>query len=132
MTPEPAYALLLRKAQECLAGAESEFVNDRFHNCANRCYYACFLAAVFALRDAGTQPVSGQDAWSHAYVQAQFTGQLIRRAKRYPDALRDTLSRTFILRRTADYTLDEVSQTQAARALDRARTFLAAIERGRR
>src|SRR5579871_4109833 len=127
MVQDAFVAIFLRKADESWARADSEFANDRFHNCANRCYYACFLAAVYALREAGTQPVSGQDAWSHAFVQAQFTGQLIRRSKRYPDALRDTLSRTFILRRTADYTLDEVSQTQAARALDRTRAFLAAI-----
>ena len=32
----------LEKAVESLAGAESEYVNGRYNNCANRCYYACF------------------------------------------------------------------------------------------
>ena len=37
------------KAQESLAGAESEFANGRYNNCANRCYYACFQTAIAAL-----------------------------------------------------------------------------------
>src|SRR6478672_5496481 len=117
MVQDASIAIFLRKADECLAGAESEFANDRFHNVANRCYYACFLAAVAALRQAGTQPAGSADAWSHAFVHAQFASQLIGRLKRYPAELRDSLSRTFILRRTADYTIDEVSQAQATRAL---------------
>ena len=32
----------LEKAAESLAGAESEYVNGRYNNCSNRCYYACF------------------------------------------------------------------------------------------
>ena len=36
----------LVKAEESLAGAESEYVNGRYNNCANRCYYACFQAAI--------------------------------------------------------------------------------------
>ena len=39
----------LAKAQESLAGAESEFAAGRYNNCANRCYYACFQAAIHAL-----------------------------------------------------------------------------------
>jgi len=127
MVQESSAEIFLRKAEESLAGAASEFASSRFHNCANRCYYACFLAAVYALRRAGTQPTGRSDAWSHAFVQAQCAGQLIDRLKRYPADLRDTLSRTLILRRTADYTMDEVSRTQAARALDRARSFVAAV-----
>ena len=36
----------LRKAEESLEGANSEFVNGRYNNAVNRCYYACFQAAV--------------------------------------------------------------------------------------
>jgi uncharacterized protein (UPF0332 family) len=35
-------SIMLKKALESLAGAESEFANARYNNCANRCYYACF------------------------------------------------------------------------------------------
>ena len=43
----------LNKSEESLAGAESEYANDRYDNCANRCYYACFQAAIAALLQAG-------------------------------------------------------------------------------
>ena len=40
----------LDKALESLAGAESEFVNERYNNTANRAYYAVFHAAIAARR----------------------------------------------------------------------------------
>lgn len=39
----------LDRARESLAGAESEYVNDRYNNSANRSYYAVFQAATYAL-----------------------------------------------------------------------------------
>jgi hypothetical protein len=30
--------VFLAKAEESLAGADSEFANGRYNNCANRCY----------------------------------------------------------------------------------------------
>lgn len=41
--------LFLLKALDSINGAESEFANRRYDNCANRCYYACFQAAISAL-----------------------------------------------------------------------------------
>jgi uncharacterized protein (UPF0332 family) len=121
----------LEKAQASLAGAESEAANARYDNCANRAYYACFQAAVAALLSAGIQPANLQGHLSHASVPAQFVGQLINRRKLYPAALRDTLPRTYQLRQAADYTDDFVSETQAVRALRRARDFVQAVlERG--
>lgn len=46
----------LDKAIESLAGAESEYANKRYNNCANRCYYAMFQAAIAALIAAGIRP----------------------------------------------------------------------------
>ena len=46
----------LAKARESLASAESEFLNSRFNNCTNRCYYACLQAARAALEKAGLKP----------------------------------------------------------------------------
>lgn len=40
--------VFVRKAEQSLAGAESEFINGRFDNCANRAYYACFVRRVGA------------------------------------------------------------------------------------
>jgi uncharacterized protein (UPF0332 family) len=123
--------VFLDKAQASLAGAESEAANARYDNCANRLYYACFQAAVAALLRAGIQSPHPQGHWSHTFVPGQFVGQLIIRRKLYPAALRDTLPRTYQLRQTADYTDDLVTQTEASRALRRAREFVSAVlERG--
>ena len=119
--------VFLRKAQESLAGAESEAANARYNNCANRCYYACFQAAVSALLRAGIRPPGAHREWSHAFVPAQFAGQLITRRKRYPIQLRDTLGRAYRLRQIADYEEQIIPQVQAARMLRRAEEFVRAI-----
>jgi len=41
--------LYLAKARASLAGARSELEQHRFDNAANRAYYACFQAAIYAL-----------------------------------------------------------------------------------
>lgn len=120
-------SIYLIKARESLAGAESEFANDRFHNCANRCYYACFQAAIAALQRADIRPTGRTGQWSHTYVPAQFDGQLITRRKLYPSELRGTLSLAYARRQVADYATDVITQTQAERILRRTRTFVQAI-----
>lgn len=122
----------LRKAVESLAGAESEYANSRYNNAANRCYYACFQAAVHALAQAGVSWTGAQATWSHEAVQASFARELISRRKRYSADLRDVLIRTYLLRLTADYREDAVSATQASRALRRARQFVQAVQEGGR
>jgi uncharacterized protein (UPF0332 family) len=117
------------KTYESLAGAKSEFANGRYNNCANRCYYACFHAAIAAMEEHGLIPHTGRGrtTWSHDALQATFAGELIHRRKRYPSELRDTLTRTASLREAADYTQDFISETQAARALRRTRIFVDTI-----
>lgn len=112
----------LERAKESLSGAESEFANRRFHNCANRAYYACYQTAVATLFHAGIQPTGSR--WGHDTVQAQFAGELINRRKRYSPELRNTFDRIFLIRQTADYTIGTVSEIQAARVVRRARTFV--------
>ena len=111
------------KADEGLAGAASESANGRFNNCANRCYYAAFHAAVAALMRSGIHPLGGGE-WGHAFVQAQFAGQLITRRKLHPSELRATLAQNYALREKADYRADGVSRSEAERAVRRTRTFL--------
>jgi len=53
---EQTVTIYLAKAIESLLSAESEFVNGRYNSCANRCYYACFQAAIAALLGEGTAP----------------------------------------------------------------------------
>jgi uncharacterized protein (UPF0332 family) len=119
-------AIFLIKALESLSGADSERVNRRYNNCANRCYYAAFQAAIAALLTADIRPSAGQ--WSHTFVQGQFAGQLIRRRKLYAAALRDTLSRLQKLRHEADYATYQVTETEATRAFRRSQTFVVAIQ----
>ena len=80
----------LTKAIESLLTAETESINGRYNSCANRCYYACFQAAIAAILNEGIRP-AGQ--WNHQFVQAQFVGILINQRKRYDSELRRVLCR---------------------------------------
>ena len=113
------------KATESLLTAESEFVNGRYNSCANRCYYACFQAAIAALLQEGIRP-RGQ--WSHEFVHAQFVGVLINQRKRYDSDLRRVLADNQILRDQADYRAELVTPTQAGRALSRSRMLVNAVQ----
>lgn len=117
----------LFKAREALAGAESEFANQRYDNAANRAYYACFFAAIAALlMDAGIRPQGAR--WEHDFVAAQFAGLLIQRRKLYPDDLRDAMYRNMAVRQEADYAPSPVSKTKTERAIKRAVSFVVAVE----
>src|SRR2546430_853697 len=120
-------SIYLTKAQESLFGAQSEFANGRYNNCANRCYYSCLQAARAALHDLGMQPRNQRTQWGHEFIQAQFVGELINRRKVYPSSLKDTLARLLILRQVADYEADMVSKPQAERMVRRAYDFVHTI-----
>ncbi len=120
----------LAKALESLAGAETEYAERRYNNCANRSYYACYQAAVAALVLGGIRP--NGPFWSHDWVQSTFAGLLINRRKLYPSDLSDDLGRLMSLRQRADYETLQITPTQATRALRRAREFVRAIEQGGR
>lgn len=125
--------LYLTKAEESLAGAESEVANNRYNNAVNRCYYACFQAAIAALILAGIRPSagrSGRQRWGHDFVQAQFVGQLINRRKLYPTELRGALLTTYAQREAGDYHPELVNRRQAERTLRQAQHFLEAIRQG--
>lgn len=123
-------SLYLIKAEESLAGAESEFINGRFNNCANRAYYAVFQAAIHALLKAGVRPPGAVDHWGHDFVQARFVGDLINKRKRYPADLRNVLEQNYRLRAAGDYGRDHVTDVRAARAVRRAEAFVEAIVEG--
>ncbi len=124
---DDAYIFLV-KANESLAGAESEFANGRYNNCANRCYYACFQAAISALSAEDMEPGRSQAQWGHEFVQGRFVGQLINRRKLFPSELRDVLARSLSLRQEADYSRIPVTEASASRMLRRARQFVAEVE----
>lgn len=121
---EPDRPYLL-KAFESLAGAESELASARYNNCANRCYYACFQAAIDALERNDIRPRGG--SWSHAFVPSQFDGLLINRRKRYETSLRGILRNLYVLRQRADYTESFITLAEGRRAVDRAHVLVNAI-----
>jgi uncharacterized protein (UPF0332 family) len=110
----------LSKAQESLAGAQSELVNGRYNNAANRAYYAAYNAAVIALLKAGIS----RPLWTHEEVQALFAGQLINRRKLYPTSLRSVLSELSAIRNRADYGQRTVSRSDAENMVREAQNFL--------
>lgn len=124
------YDVYLEKAQESLEGAQSELINHRHNNVANRCYYASFQAAMYALHEAGIRPSAQESDWSHKFVQNQFVGQLINRRKLYSSRLRPTLTENYKLREVADYKRDHVTEVRARRALRRTEELLEAISQG--
>ncbi|MCX6024628.1 MAG: HEPN domain-containing protein [Chloroflexi bacterium] len=121
-------AAFLRKADESLAGAELEFAAGYYNNCANRCYYACYQAAIFALMHEGVLS-RVHDFWKHDFVQAEFIGQFINRRKLYPSELREVFHRNHTLRMTADYQEAAISRQEAERAIQRSRLFLQHVHR---
>ena len=121
---EQDITIYLAKADESLRTAESEFANGRYNSCANRCYYACFQAAIAALLSEGIRP-RGQ--WSHEFVQGQFVGVLINQRHLYETQLRRVLADNQTVREKADYRPELVNATQASRALRRTRMFVAAV-----
>jgi uncharacterized protein (UPF0332 family) len=122
----------LDKARESVAGARAEYDAGRYNNAANRSYYAVFQAAIHALQLEGVRlPGSGSN-WGHAFVDSQFSGLLINRRHLYETGLRNVISDNRSLREDADYKVDGVNPLRAARAVQRAERFVAAVaQRGR-
>lgn len=100
------------------------------------------LSPVYSTMRIVTLPVVDDDAinylakaaesflWTHESVQAQFSGQLINRRKRYSVDLGRALIENRALRERADYQPVAVSRIQASRALGGAGTFVKAVEQG--
>jgi uncharacterized protein (UPF0332 family) len=101
----------LAKADESLRTAESEFANGRYNSCANRCYYACFQAAIAALLREG---IRARGQWGHEFVQGQLVGVLINKRKRYDSELRRVLADNQSLRDKADYCAELVTGVPVA------------------
>lgn len=119
----------LSKAEESLVGAANEEMNGRYNNSASRTYYACLQAAISALVRSGIRPApGGREQWGHTFVHGQFSGELIRRRKRYPSALRTVLADLQEIRDIADYEAQPVSRIKAQRVLRQAQTFVEALE----
>ena len=117
----------LTKAQESLASAEADFAARRNNSCVNRCYFACFQAAVCALVREGM--ASARVKHTHAAIARNFTESLVRRRKLYPQRLAKVLPELVSLRHEADYRPTPVSRTDTRVALASARDFVSTISR---
>ena len=117
----------LAKAQENLAGAESELTHGRTDSCARSAYYACFHAAIAALLHTGLTAPDPARGWGHDWVHASFVGQLIQRRKVYPATLRRSLPDLLVLRHKGDYRVTFVSQREAQQAVRSAQAFVQAV-----
>src|SRR5919197_3572362 len=115
---EQDITIYLAKAAESLQTAESEFANGRYNSCANRCYYACFQAAIAALLSEGIRP-RGQ--WSHEFVQGQFVGVFINQRHLYETQWRRVLVDNHNVLEKADYRPELVNAPQERPALPRPR-----------
>lgn len=120
-------ALYLLKAEENLDCAISELEHRRYNSCANRCYYASFQAAIVALLRAGIRGSGPRNGWPHSFVQSQFSGQLVNRRHLYPSELRAILPELQVIRHSADYDPELVTESEARRAVRRAHRFMGAI-----
>ncbi len=118
----------LSKAREALIGAGIDLAGGRYNNAANRAYYACFFAAIAALMDAGFRPHGRDGTWGHERVQAEFAGTLIRRRKMYPAELKNVLPENLDARLRADYDPRSVTEKEAKRVLERARSFVRMVD----
>lgn len=115
----------LDKAKENLKIAQLSLDNDCYNACANRAYFASFQAAIAALADKGIRSEKNEHAW----VQSEFTLQLIKRKKVYPAVLKKYLPNMQIERNVADYSKNHISRKVALKQLSHAKEMIELIER---
>ena len=107
--------------------ATSALPQGRYNSGARSAYYACFPAAIVALRSAGIALPAADRVWSHDRVQALFVSHLIQRQKHSPAALRRTLPDLLTFRHKADDRESGVSQREAQQAVQRAQAVVRAV-----
>jgi len=115
----------LAKAEENLAAAQVCFDSGLFNACANRAYYSALQAAVAALARHGIR----RDRIDHGQVQADFSGELIKRRKIYPAKLKSYLYDMQLVRNKADYSDENISRQRADKWLSRIKEMIELIEK---
>ncbi len=113
------------KAKENLTAAQICFENGLYNACTNRAYYAALHAAVAALAHRGIK----RDKINHGQVQADFSGDLIKRRKVYPAKFRSYLYDMQLVRNKADYSADNISRKRAGRWLARIKELIGLIKK---
>lgn len=121
----PDAGAFLRKAEESLASAQADQAGRRHNACIRNSYFAAFQSAVAALIAEGILP---RNRWEHSFVQARFSGVLIRQRKRYPSVHRSTLRLVLEMRNGADYTEVSVSRRDATRIMEMCGALVGAVK----
>ncbi len=115
----------LKKAEEDLASAASDFENERYNACARSLYYAAFHAAIAALLAADIRP---QARWEHEFVHSQFAGMLVYRRKLYPSAFGPFLTSAFNTRVKADYSGVLLREGDVRQSLEQVRRLVEQVK----
>jgi uncharacterized protein (UPF0332 family) len=119
-------AIYLVKAEQCLAGAALAAAHGQYNNAANRAYYAAYQAAIAALTGAGVQPAVPR-YWAHDFVLREYCARLAVAGGPYPVTSRVALKALHDERLKADYEVELIGATSAARGLELARQFVGAV-----
>ncbi|MDM8523285.1 HEPN domain-containing protein [Desulfococcaceae bacterium HSG8] len=113
----------ITKAKQNLKAAELLFENGLYDASANRAYYAALHVAVAALANAGVNT----DRIKHETIQANFSSELVRKRKIYPNNLRSYLMDLQEIRNDADYKLKFISKKVSSRQLKKAKEYVSII-----
>lgn len=113
------------KAFANLDAARLCFENGLYDASANRAYYAAFQAAVAALAFQGIK----KHVLGHEWVQAEFNGRMIKRAKRIPGRFKSYLPDMQAVRDIADYDPEAVSKRTASNQVRKAEEMVRLIEK---
>jgi len=112
----------LERARETLLDVEISIQNSRWHNAANRLYYACFYATIALLLN------DGLEARSHNGVRT-LLGQHYVNEGIIDKELNQAYRRMFNLRQTGDYDdLATVTKDEVLSLLEPAKNFIKTIE----
>lgn len=113
------------KSRENLKEAEICFENNLYNASVNRAYYDAFHAAISALAARGIK----KEKFDHKWVQAEFSGRLIKRSKAYPAKVKAYLMKMQIVRNDADYKVRQISRKKAQGQLAKAGEMLALVRK---
>ncbi|MEE4355573.1 MAG: HEPN domain-containing protein [Desulfococcaceae bacterium] len=113
------------KAKDNLKVAEICLDAGYYDAVASRSYYAAFQAAIAALAKEKIR----RDKIDHKWVQAEFSGKLIKQRKIYPARLRSYLPDMQAVRDQADYKSDKVRKKVAIKMFSMAKEIISEIEK---
>ncbi len=113
------------KAKDNLKVAEICLDAGYYDAVANRSYYAAFQAVIAALAKEKIR----RDKIDHKWVQAEFSGKLIKQRKIYPARLRSYLPDMQAVRDQADYKSDKVRKKVAIKMFSMAKEIISEIEK---